>query len=123
MLTSPFIFQVAQPNPVSADPGDEGSHGGEVEKEGGGTGTDEFREIRQIPPGKFREQSRQEERRGGKRQRRLLFQEETVALFVAEGVVVLADEGGGVDSAEETQLWQRQVVAALILHRNQISHC
>ena len=32
------LFQVAQPHPVAADPGDAGSHGGQVEEEGGGAG-------------------------------------------------------------------------------------
>ena len=101
---------MAQPNPVAADPGDAGSHGGEVEEEARGTeaGTGGyFREICQVSPGKIRE-ARKQSRQGERRH----LQEEIVAL-VAEVVVVLADEGG-VDSAEETQLWQGQVAFKLL---------
>ena len=51
-------LQVAQPDPVAADPGDAGSHGGEVEEEGGAgaatrarTGED-IREFRKVTLGK-----------------------------------------------------------------------
>ena len=55
ILTSHFTFQVAKLNPVAADPGDAGSHGGEVEEEGGAGAGGELRETRQVCPGKFRE--------------------------------------------------------------------
>ena len=94
---------MAQPNPVAADPGDAGSHGGEEEQEGAGRAGRQLREVHQAPPGKFKDAKFRE-----LEWQRLLFQEESVAA-AAEGLVVLADEGD-VDSAQEAQLWQQRKV-------------
>ena len=96
---------MAQPNPVAADPGDAGSHGGEEEQEGAGRAGRQLREIHQAPPGKFKVSKFRELQL--RYWQRFLFQEESVA--AAEGLVLLADEGD-VDSAQEAQLWQQRQV-------------
>ena len=100
---------MAQPNPVSADPGDAGSHGGEVQEEGARRRGRQLREVHQAPPGKFKVSKFREFQ--WRHWQRFLFQEESVA--AAEGLVLLADEGD-VDSAQEAQLWQQRQVSSLL---------